>query len=277
MAELNDYSGPFNPNLSFADFSKEFLLKLIQVWQWAWIQLDAAFFDEVAKRSDEDTAYECDTEMWLQVAERCNPRYARIAGIALNNAVDCLKVLQLPLDNSMGSVYGSVFDIKNENLATFTVMKCPSLEWCERNRPERIVPMCHVLEPQVIGKYKVNMDVQLRPVKLPPRESPDEPACSWELRLDVPEGTRVRSKEEVVDERTDIPELDDMSGPFYPHLTHRSFSKEFLLKMMNAWQYAWLVMAGSFYDAARKRLGFAAANEINSAVLCCTTRERTPT
>ena len=38
MAELNDYSGPFNPHLTFNDLSKDFLLKAIRIWQWAWIQ-----------------------------------------------------------------------------------------------------------------------------------------------------------------------------------------------------------------------------------------------
>lgn len=116
MTEMNDYSGPFKPDLKFDDFSKEFLLKLIQVWQWSWIQLDAAFFDQILKRSDMETAFECDTEMWLQVAERCNPRYAKIAKIPMTNAVDCHKVYQLPLENSMGTIYGNEYDIKNENI-----------------------------------------------------------------------------------------------------------------------------------------------------------------
>lgn len=266
MTEMKDYSGPFQPDLTFDDFSKEFLLKLIQVWQWSWIQLDASFFDQILKRSDMETAFECDTEMWLQVAERCNPRYAKIAKIPLTNAIDCHKVLQLPLDNSMGTIYGNTYDIKDEFHSTFTVVKCPSLEWCEKNDPTRIVPMCHVLERKVIDKYKVNMDVKLTALKLAPRESPEEPACQWELKLDVPEGTPRRRLEELVDWTTDPPEVDDLSGPFYPNLTHRNLSKHFLLKMMDAWQYAWLTMAEVYYNLAREKFGFEAANEINDAV-----------
>ena len=265
MTELNDYSGPFNPRLVFDDFSKEFLLNLIHVWQWAWIQLDAAYFDEIKKRSDDKTAFDCDLEMWLKCAERCNTRYVKIARIPMKNVVDCLKALQLPLDNSMGAIYPVVYDIKNENHAILTVQRCPSLEWCERNAPERIVPMCQINEPQIIEKYKVNPDVRVTARKLPPRKGPDDIACQWELKLEVPKGTRIRSKQEVVNETTDIPELDDLSGPFYPKLTHRNFSKAFLLKMMQAWQFAWITMSAGYYDAARRRLGFKAANDINRA------------
>jgi hypothetical protein len=39
MSELNEYSGPFKPDLTFDDFSKDFLLKLMTVWQYAWIRM----------------------------------------------------------------------------------------------------------------------------------------------------------------------------------------------------------------------------------------------
>src|SRR4030042_2338997 len=105
MPELNDYSGPFRSDLRFEDFSKDFLVKLMRSWQGAWLQMDAAWFDEVKKRYGDKVAYECDLEMWLRVAERCNPRYAKIANIPLNNVVDSLKLLQLPLDNTMGGIF----------------------------------------------------------------------------------------------------------------------------------------------------------------------------
>ena len=37
--ELNDYSGPYKADLTFADFSKDFLLKLMNVWQHAWLHM----------------------------------------------------------------------------------------------------------------------------------------------------------------------------------------------------------------------------------------------
>ena len=265
MPEVNDLSGPFNPHLRFEDFSKDFLVKLLRSWQWAWLQMDAAWFDQVYTRFGHQPAWECDLEMWLRCAERCNTRYAKIANIPMKNVVDCLKVLQLPLDNTMGTIYPVEYDIRNENHAIVTVRRCPSMEWCERSAPDRIVPMCQINEPQIIQKYKVNLDVQLKATKLPPRQGSDDIACQWEYKLEVPEGTRIRSKEEVVDETTDIPELDDLSGPFYPNLTYANFSKDFLLKMMHAYQYAWLIMNGGYYDAVKARFGSEAANECELA------------
>jgi hypothetical protein len=262
MTEINDYSGPFNPNLTFNDLSKDFLLKVIRVWQWSWLQLDAAWFDEVKTRWGREVGYGCDLEMWLRCAERCNTRYAKIAKIPNKNVIDVLKVLQMPLDNTMGAVYPTKHEIRDENYAVVTVEKCPSLEWCERNDPERIVPMCVIMEPHLIHWYKVNTDVVMAATQLPPRKSPDDIACRWEYVYRAPKGAKVRSKEEVVDETTTPPEIDDQSGPYYPHLTHANFSKPFLLKMMYAWQYAWLVMNEGYYLAVMKRYGSKVADEI---------------
>ncbi|MCX5998081.1 MAG: DUF6125 family protein [Chloroflexi bacterium] len=265
MLELNDLSGPFNPRLTFGDFSKGFLIKLINTWQWAWLQMDAAWFDEVKKRHGEQTAWECDLEMWLRVAERCNPRYAKVANIPLKNVVDSLKVLQLPLNNTMGGLYPVEYDIKNENHAFVTVRKCPSLEWCEKQAPERVAPMCHVGKPAIMKKYVVNPAVEVKAVKLPPREVPGDIACKWEFKIAVPKGTNIRSKAEVVDETDKIPELNDLTGKFYPKLTYQNLSKEFILKLIQLYQYAWIIMSGGYYDSVKARFGFDAANQCELA------------
>jgi hypothetical protein len=265
MSELNNYSGPFRPDLTFNDLSKDFLLKVIRIWQWSWLQMDAGWFENLKDKVGQDIAHGCDLEMWLRCAERCNTRYAKIAKIPLKNAVDCLKVLQLPLDNTMGAVYPTTHEIRNENYAVITVQKCPSLEFCERSAPERVVPMCVIMEPHLIHWYKVNTDVMVAATKLPPRKSADETACQWVYSLQAPKGARVKATEEVVDETDSPPEIDDMSGKYYPHLTHANFSKAFLLKMMTAWQYAWLVMNEGYYFAVMRRFGQKMADECEAA------------
>ncbi len=265
MAEMENYSGPFDPGLRFGDLSKDFLLKIIRVWQWCWLQLDAAWFENLKDKTGQEIAYGCDLEMWLRCAERCNTRYAKIARIPNRSAVDCLKVLQLPLDNTMGAVYPTTKVITDENHVLITVDKCPSLEFCERNAPERVVPMCVIMEPHLIHWYKVNTDVVLAATRLPPRTGSSEMACQWTYTLPTPRGTRVRSREEVVDETASPPQVDDLSGPYYPHLTHANFSRAFLLRMMTAWQYAWLVMNEGYYLAVMRRFGPEMAGECELA------------
>lgn len=188
MPELHDLSGPFNPHLRFKDFSKDFLLKLMNVWQYAWLHMSGAWYDAVKERFSSEAANQCELAAWVRIGERVNPRYAKVANIQLNTVVDSLKALQLPLDNTIGGLFPGKADIKSDNHVIWTVTQCRTLLFLEKNEPERIEPMCYVLEKAVMEKYLINPNIKVTPLKLPPlppqRKSPDEIACQWEYKLE---------------------------------------------------------------------------------------------
>jgi hypothetical protein len=184
MPEMNDYSCPFKPDLTFEDFSKEFLLKLMTVWQFAWIRMAGVWYDEVQTRCGSDVANECNLQAWEKVAQQVNPRYPKIANIQLNTVLDSLKCLQLPLDNNIGPLYPVEYDIKNPNHVIMTITQCRSLIYYERQAPEMIKPVCHELEEATIRHYLINPKIKVTPLKLPPRQSQEEIACQWEFKLE---------------------------------------------------------------------------------------------
>ena len=182
--EMNDYSGPFNPNLTFDCFSKEFLLKLMKTWQYAWLHMSGAWYEAVQSRWGADAANACEYEAWVKVGERVNPRFAKIANIELKTVLDSLKATQLPLDNTTDDLFRAHAQIINPNHVIWTIPRCKTLEVFEKSSPERIEPMCEVLEPAVIEKYLINPKIKLNALKLPPRKSKDEIACQWEITLE---------------------------------------------------------------------------------------------
>jgi len=181
--EMNDYSGPWNPDLVFDDFSKEFILKLMQIWQYAWLHMTEAWYDAVKEKVNRETADICETAAWCRIGERVNPRYAKVANIETKTVVDCLKCLQLPLDNTTGGLYPAHAEIKNPNHVIWTIPRCRSLEFFEAKAPERIKYVCYENEKRVIERYLVNRKIRVTPLKLPPRKSPDEIACKWEFKM----------------------------------------------------------------------------------------------
>lgn len=184
MAELNDYSGEFKPDLTLDDLSKEFLIKLIKEYQYAWLHLTDAWYYAVKDECGVDTANKCETAAWDRMSKRVNPRYAKIANIKLKTVVDSMKALQLPLDNNRAdSLFPQEIKVLDKNHVVLTIRKCRSLDFMEKAAPERIVPVCHVNEPIMFKNYMVNPNVKVTPVKLPPRKSPDEIACVWDISL----------------------------------------------------------------------------------------------
>jgi hypothetical protein len=181
--EMNDYSGPWNPDLVFDDFSKEFILKLMQVWQYAWLHMTEAWYDAVKERVDKETADVCETAAWCRIGERVNPRFAKVANNEMKTVVDCLKNLQLPLDNTTGGLFPAQAEIINPNHVIWTIPRCRSLEFFEAKAPERIKYVCYENERRVIERYLVNRKIRVTPLKLPPRKGPEEIACKWEFKM----------------------------------------------------------------------------------------------
>lgn len=264
MSELHDYSGEFQPELRFDHFSKEFLLQLIQNWQWAWMHLDHAFFEQFVMRNELGDAFDMDMAGWLRVATRINPVFAEVARISVDTVVDCHKALQLPLDNTMGEMWSTSIHFVDEYESVHEVNECPALNWIEDHAPERITGLCQ-LDLKVIERYKINLDVELSPVRLPPRANKSDKPCALRFKKHVPNGTPRRPLEELVDWTDTPPEVDDLSGPLYPHLKHANFSKDFLLRMMETWQYAWMTLAETHFLTARKIHGYDEAMKISKA------------
>ena len=184
MPELNDYSCPFRPDLTFDDFSKDFLLRLMAVWQFAWIRMADSWYEAVNKRFGVEAANDCNLEAWVKVGERVNPRLAKAANIQLNTVLDSLKCLQIPLDNNIGPLYPVEYEIKSPDHVVMTIVQCRSLIIYERAAPEMIQPICHKLEKAVMEKYVINPKVKVTPLKLPPRKSQEEVACVWEFKME---------------------------------------------------------------------------------------------
>jgi len=185
MAELNDYSGPHRPDLGLQDLSKSFLLKLMEEYQWAWIRLSAVWYNYVREKFGDQAAYDGELVAWVRMPELVNPRYAKLANIQLNTVVDSLKCFQLPLDNTrVDSLFpAGEYDIKNPNHVIMTIRKCRVLEFMEKNAPEQIEPRCHVVEQESMYRYLINPYIKITNLKLPPRKSPDEVCCQWELTM----------------------------------------------------------------------------------------------
>ncbi len=185
MPELTDYSGPYKHDLKFEDFSKDFLIKLMHSWQRAYMRLSAIWYQAVMDRFGMEAADGCNLDVWLTVGEKVVPKFAKIGNVEPKTVLDALKVVQLAPDSHVGSeLFAGELDIKSENHVITTTTKCAPLEFFERAAPERIQYFCHVLEKQVMEKYFNNPKIKVTPLKLPPRESPDDICCQFEIKLE---------------------------------------------------------------------------------------------
>ena len=76
MAELRDYSGPFNPDLQWEDCSKELLIRVMKVWQYFYLEMASAWYDAVEKSSGSEEANACEFARTVSRAASRRPNRA---------------------------------------------------------------------------------------------------------------------------------------------------------------------------------------------------------
>lgn len=186
MPELKDYSGEYKPDLKLEDFSKDFLIRLMRAWASAYLRVDEMWYMSVAERTSAQEAFDCQLAAWLRIAETSVPKIAKAANIQVNDIVDFLKVTQILPDGVQAGIFEAEFDIRSRNHVIVTITRCRTLEFLEKNAPERIVSVCHGIDIPINEKYLTVFlpDAEFPPLKLPdgPRKSLDEVPCIWEMR-----------------------------------------------------------------------------------------------
>ena len=102
-----------------------------------------------------------------------------------NDVAAYAKTIQF-LPSFAQGVYKYEWDLKNNDLGVLTVYDCPALTRLEQQNPEKIPDVCQWLELEAMKKYAkvVNPAIQIRALKTPPRQSPDEIACQWEFSVE---------------------------------------------------------------------------------------------
>jgi len=183
--ELKDYSGPYRHDLKWDDFSKEFLVRLMKSWQRAYLGIMGAWMQIVSEKYSSEAADSCGLAVLLLQAERMIPQWVELGNIKLNTVLDSLKVIQLAPDGHTESeLFGGEVDIKNPNHVICTTTKCITCEFLEAFAPEKIQQLCYTIEQPVMEKFLNNPKIKVTPLKLPPRKSPDDTFCRWELKIE---------------------------------------------------------------------------------------------
>jgi hypothetical protein len=133
-------------------------------------------------RYGSEVADACELGAWMRLADKANRRYPKIANIELNTVTDSLKLLQLPMDSTMG-LFPAKYDIKSPNHVIMRITKGRTPEYLEGAEPKRTPPMYHAGGKPIMEKYLVNPKIKVTPLRLPPRNDDDDIDCEWELKL----------------------------------------------------------------------------------------------
>ncbi len=185
--ELDDYSGPFRPDLQMTDFSKEALVQLWQAGGKLYVGMDGLWYDMVKERYGEEAARELSDEIWLKrgASELETRRVRKAMNIWGDDVASFLKFLQV--DPGFAAIMDIKCELRDRNRGIATVIRCKVLEALEKQGDmSEVEYVCQHLEPIGFqaGVKQFNPKMKATPLKLPPRENRNEIACQWEYKLE---------------------------------------------------------------------------------------------
>ena len=188
MKVRTDYSGPLDTNIQYKDFSKATLIKLLMEATRGLIMVDGFWHSKVAEKYGMEQADAWGYEVWGEDWPRhMMPRVMAALNIHGDDVEALLKYIQLDPGLPKG-IFDYEVELKDKNHGVWTVNRCPSLLYMEKEGKGREAIVCPGMEYKAIVAYAkfFNPKIEVIPLKVPPRKCRDEvPHCQWEYRLEV--------------------------------------------------------------------------------------------
>jgi hypothetical protein len=182
LKKLDDYSGQFRPDLKLSDFSPETLVQLLKLYSKLYMAMDGFWYLAVKERADDKEALACDIKVWEDMVRYETLMIKRQLKIRGNDITSLMKVTQLC---PWFQLTVSSMEVENDCRGTLTVSYCPTLESLETKSQGTVYETCNVVCRRINENTAAQFspDIEVRCLKLPPRESRDDICCQWEFRL----------------------------------------------------------------------------------------------
>jgi hypothetical protein len=184
LKERRDYSGEFVPDIGCGDFSKDTLVELLKLCSWIMRAIDGFWYLAIKERRGNEDAFACDLWAGERVIGSVLERLTKLLGIEGKDIPAMMKFLQM--DPWLWS-HKYKLEVRDTNLGMLTVAHCPTLVALEREgegREKLICGMaCGGLFWRKIADF-FNPDIEVNPLKLPPRQGEEKPCCQWEFKLE---------------------------------------------------------------------------------------------
>ena len=183
MTERSDYSGDFDPTISYGDFSKGLLLELLNEYSGHMLRVNFLWYLGVKQAVGDEEAFIYDMRIWEKMAVHELEMTCRLFKIQGNDVAAMMKGLQL---SPWMGIYRYDMELESPFHGILTITHCPTLLALEREGVGREEVTCRQIEPR---RFKViadffNPGIEVIPLKLPPRANGErELCCRWEFRL----------------------------------------------------------------------------------------------
>lgn len=285
MELRDDYSGPFDPDLTLADFSRSFLVRLGFEYLLIGHLLDRVGQPLVAIEAGVDGYVRSAIEEWMGASPIYSKRMQRMMNFEGDDVGTVFKNLQLEV-GAPQQFMDFQFRLDSPQYGEFWLCHCGALLDVEKNGGERGVKiMCHDIEDPTFDATAAatNPRMVMRPIHRPPRidgelgNGKDRwPHCRWAVYIgeenqpyEQHPNLEIVRKSKLATVAVVLPEKDaepggwpDYSGPFDPGCQLQDFSHRALIGLNQEFAVQALLLMHSYMVSQANHFGEEKAQEL---------------
>ena len=186
VPERADYSGPFDPDMEYQDFSKDFLAKMYNVIGRLFLLNEGTWERYVIEKWGKEEGLKGSAEVWKRIAANEHRIMPDALGVKERDLEAAFKVMQMD-PGWPYPFFNMRYELQTKNYGRVFCDDCGVVRYWERIKDiEGLRYICHEVE---VGCFKYyfklfNPNIEVNPLKLPPRKGPDDvPHCIWEFTL----------------------------------------------------------------------------------------------
>jgi hypothetical protein len=170
----------------FENCSRETLITLLAAYARLYLVLDGHWYLSVKQRFGDEQAVDIDLQVWDKQVRKEVEELVKLMDFRNRDAVSLVE-LSVIMPSAAGSK--GYIEIKNRNDCTLNITHCPIVRTLEKEGKGREKTQCEVICRRVLTTMALsfNPSMEVKPIKLPPRQNQDEIYCQWQFKL---EGTQ---------------------------------------------------------------------------------------
>jgi hypothetical protein len=183
---LDDYSGPFDPAVTIADFSRRALARLGREWLLIGHLQDRIGMPLVLAQHTADEMAQVAIDEWMGASPIYSARAQRTLNFVGNDIATIFKNIKLDI-GAPHHFLDFQFEITDSHHGEFWLDHCGALMDAEPMGEEYVQRMCHDIEDPTFDATAaaVHPCAKIRPIHRPPRVPSDRaPHCHWTAVID---------------------------------------------------------------------------------------------
>jgi hypothetical protein len=268
----DDYSGPFDPEIGLADFSRKLLAPLGREYLLHGHLQDRVGIPLVLARHTRQDMLDVAIEEWMAASPLYSLRTQRALNFGNGDVPTIFKNIQLDI-GAPHQFMDFRYKIDDAEHGEFWLAHCGALMDVEPMGEEFVHGMCHDIEDPTFDATAgaTNAYAQVRPIHRPPRVPSDRaPHCHWRVVIDTESGApvsphpsmKIVGESEIARIAIDDPGVDaepggwfDYSGEFDPDFTLEDLSHRALVVALQEAAVQTHLLAHAYLYCVAKRWG----------------------